>query len=221
MATVENSCYRARYYDPSTGRFISEDPITFSGGVNFYRYVHNSPVNRQDPSGLWSPGAHDALISHALKCAVPDFVISEIQQDSRTWDEMSQAAGQSNFHSLAMPGQSAQQAIDARNQIIADYLNNAQFMYQHGRTKDAYWDFAVAIHVLMDMTSPAHTDNNGNPYTWYGATDPRSQAWKHSPTDLTGIETVHDLTDSIYALNDDGIRTAYEYMTGKSLCACK
>jgi RHS repeat-associated protein len=27
--------YRARYYDPRMGRFISEDPITFFGGINF------------------------------------------------------------------------------------------------------------------------------------------------------------------------------------------
>jgi RHS repeat-associated protein len=26
--------HRARYYDPSIGRFISEDPIGFSGGIN-------------------------------------------------------------------------------------------------------------------------------------------------------------------------------------------
>ena len=35
--------YRARYYDPSNGRFISEDPIGFSGGVNFYTYVDGRP----------------------------------------------------------------------------------------------------------------------------------------------------------------------------------
>jgi RHS repeat-associated protein len=47
--------YRARYYDPKTGRFISEDPIRFAGGVNFYRYVRNSPTGWRDPWGLQSP----------------------------------------------------------------------------------------------------------------------------------------------------------------------
>jgi RHS repeat-associated protein len=28
--------YRARYYDPTVGRFISEDPIKFKGGIDFY-----------------------------------------------------------------------------------------------------------------------------------------------------------------------------------------
>jgi RHS repeat-associated protein len=43
--------YRARYFDPSAGRFLSEDPIRFQGGANFYRYTHNSPLNWIDPSG--------------------------------------------------------------------------------------------------------------------------------------------------------------------------
>src|SRR5271165_546915 len=44
--------YRARYFDPAVGRFISEDPIRFGGGVDFYPYVDNSPVNAVDPLGL-------------------------------------------------------------------------------------------------------------------------------------------------------------------------
>jgi RHS repeat-associated protein len=42
---------RARYFDPSAGRFLSQDPIRFTGGVNFYRYTRNNPVVRTDPSG--------------------------------------------------------------------------------------------------------------------------------------------------------------------------
>ena len=44
--------YRARYYDPKVGRFLSEDPIHFRGGdYNLYRYVESQPVMLTDPSG--------------------------------------------------------------------------------------------------------------------------------------------------------------------------
>ncbi|NEQ42461.1 MAG: RHS repeat-associated core domain-containing protein [Leptolyngbya sp. SIOISBB] len=44
--------YRARYYDPAVGRFLSEDPIGFDAGdANLYRYVFNSPTNYTDPTG--------------------------------------------------------------------------------------------------------------------------------------------------------------------------
>jgi hypothetical protein len=51
--------FNARWYDASTGRFTSEDPI--SDGVNWYAYVASNPLGRIDPRGLVivevSPGA--------------------------------------------------------------------------------------------------------------------------------------------------------------------
>jgi RHS repeat-associated protein len=52
--------YRARYYDPQVGRFISRDPLGFGGGdVNVYAYVKNRPTVLRDPLGLygesWDP----------------------------------------------------------------------------------------------------------------------------------------------------------------------
>ena len=44
--------YRARYYNPEIGRFISEDPIGFVElETNFYRYAFNSPHNFIDHDG--------------------------------------------------------------------------------------------------------------------------------------------------------------------------
>ncbi len=44
--------YYHRYYYPSIGRFINEDPIGFHGKENFYVFEGNNPVNFIDPSGL-------------------------------------------------------------------------------------------------------------------------------------------------------------------------
>jgi RHS repeat-associated protein len=44
---------RARFYEPATGRWISQDPLGFdSGDSNVYRYVKNAPTVFSDPSGL-------------------------------------------------------------------------------------------------------------------------------------------------------------------------
>lgn len=45
--------YRARNYDPSAGRFLSEDPIGLNqGSSNYYSYVINNPIALVDPEGL-------------------------------------------------------------------------------------------------------------------------------------------------------------------------
>jgi RHS repeat-associated protein len=45
--------YRNRMYHPELGRFLQPDPLHFKAGdYNLYRYCHNDPVNKNDPSGL-------------------------------------------------------------------------------------------------------------------------------------------------------------------------
>jgi RHS repeat-associated protein len=45
--------FRHRDFSPTLGRWVSQDPIGFAGGdANLYRYVHNDPTNRTDPTGL-------------------------------------------------------------------------------------------------------------------------------------------------------------------------
>jgi RHS repeat-associated protein len=44
---------RARYLDPSTGRWTTQDPLGFAAGdANLYRYVGNMATMATDPSGL-------------------------------------------------------------------------------------------------------------------------------------------------------------------------
>jgi len=48
--------YRARYYSPQLGRFISEDPSGLAGGSNHYAFVDGDPISETDPLGLWGIG---------------------------------------------------------------------------------------------------------------------------------------------------------------------
>jgi RHS repeat-associated protein len=45
--------YRARYYNPALGRFLSEDPLGLSGGINEHVYTDDNPSNLVDPLGLF------------------------------------------------------------------------------------------------------------------------------------------------------------------------
>jgi len=49
---------RARYYDPSTGRFLSRDPL----GSHSYYYANDNPVSATDPTGL------DTLLHNPCIC---------------------------------------------------------------------------------------------------------------------------------------------------------
>ena len=49
--------FRARWYDPATGRWLSKDPIGISGGLNLYAFCGDDPVNYVDPWGLCEKGS--------------------------------------------------------------------------------------------------------------------------------------------------------------------
>lgn len=61
--------YRARYYDPSIGRFTAEDPSTYVG--ERYQYVSNNPISYRDPSGLDGLGS---FIGHCLHALAAPFI---------------------------------------------------------------------------------------------------------------------------------------------------
>jgi len=44
---------RHRWYDPQSGRFISEDPIGLSGGSNLFSFASGDPVDNSDPTGMY------------------------------------------------------------------------------------------------------------------------------------------------------------------------
>jgi RHS repeat-associated protein len=85
----------ARWYDPSTGRFLERDPTSVRGGVNIYAYVAGNPTGRIDPSGLlfgeggiWGPNSVDRHLDNFRskrrgQCSNP---IKEIQSEQQARD---------------------------------------------------------------------------------------------------------------------------------------
>jgi RHS repeat-associated protein len=80
---------RARYYDPSTGRWISQDPLGFDAGdSNLYRYVNNRPTVETDPSGeellAWDDYTKDQYLDYFKnRLKVPG--IDAVQAASGRW----------------------------------------------------------------------------------------------------------------------------------------
>jgi len=76
---VELYYFNARWYDPETGRFITEDPIR--DGTGWYSYVGNNPMGFVDPTGLMDVNTN----------GIPDDYESDIsmlnRDESRTYQD--------------------------------------------------------------------------------------------------------------------------------------
>jgi len=52
-----------RYYDPTTGRYITSDPIGLAGGFNTYGYALANPAAFRMPSGFILQEEKDCAVS--------------------------------------------------------------------------------------------------------------------------------------------------------------
>jgi len=66
--------YRARAYNPTLGRFMSEDPKLFDAGdYNLFRYCHNDPIDFTDPTGTVTDARpEDPWYTHAQQAQAQD-----------------------------------------------------------------------------------------------------------------------------------------------------
>jgi RHS repeat-associated protein len=77
--------YRSRLYQPELGRFLQPDPKEFAAGdYNLYRYCHNDPVNKSDPTGLADSVTIEFVptAGHIFVQIQPDAVVDRATKDS-------------------------------------------------------------------------------------------------------------------------------------------
>jgi len=71
--------YRARYYTPSHGRFLAEDPLEFGvGDLNLSAYVFNNPTNYTDPSGEMLPALAVLCLRGAGQSILQDILLGAV-----------------------------------------------------------------------------------------------------------------------------------------------
>lgn len=216
--------YRARWYDPQQGRFISEDPIGLAGGANQYAYAMNDPINNVDPRGLWSSKSHPEIvqINYGLgKVLVPtgrwisegvhqisiDRVLSSylsakdraILKEMQVVADKDQTAEGAIKHAMSSSGMSRSEARREANDFVRKELAAARRCQELGFHEEAMKHLGLAVHALQDATSPSHADFQPWEGWW--------QYPEHSPQEMHDPGAGSDL--------DRATERAYKYFTGE------
>jgi RHS repeat-associated protein len=71
--------YGFRYYNPSTGRWLSRDPIKEASGPNLYGFLGNNSVTRVDVLGLWDFAGHLEIGMGAIRNAGIAMTAEEVE----------------------------------------------------------------------------------------------------------------------------------------------
>ena len=138
--------YRARYYHPDSGRFTTEDPIAFLGGINFYVMTQNSPTNWVDPWGLWRTAGHRTLTTAAMKRAgFSTFDIDIANKANRSVDNVTNWFNDPEHY---MPGTGA-----VAEMFIEKNLNEAVEKALAGDRQGALEALGKGLHPVQDKWS--------------------------------------------------------------------
>lgn len=168
-----------RYYDPRTGRYTQIDPIGFEAGdvemgrvnektflnqqkINRYVYSLSNPNRYIDPDGAWPEEIHNRIIESVFsrgKYKLTEQQRKYLRQGSALADSKQfQGVEYSYMHVMRKAGQTSEQAETLMMIFIMKKLSEYKDFLSKGKCyeKDAYIALGMALHPLMDSTSPSH-----------------------------------------------------------------
>ena len=163
---------RARWYDSSTQRFISRDPIGLQGGANLYSYCNNRPLNNVDPDGLYADVTRNGK---KVKIKMTVFFCSDNPR---------------------FPKQDRDKAIDDFRRKMSEVWGGSHDDFEVTLELDAKWigkcpldcDMNPKVNyiTLMEGTGTSTTGFGGNKGTWYAGQPPETFA--HEAGHLMGLQ---------------------------------
>jgi RHS repeat-associated protein len=126
---------RFRYYAPDLGRYITQDPIGFAGGINSYTYVPN-PITWIDPLGLAGcpktiPWSNRTVVNSAkeLLSGKTSVTVNSADEAAELFLGMFQGQGYRNTTGLT-----------------GNIVRNDPFLFPGGKPGTYHWDLADTMH---------------------------------------------------------------------------
>ncbi|MFA4919293.1 MAG: RHS repeat-associated core domain-containing protein [Thermodesulfovibrionales bacterium] len=168
-----------RYMKDEIGRFISPDPVgpvnplnsktnlemlLNPQRLNLYAYSLNNPYRYMDANGRWPTPVHNTIINRAFEGTLSPAAISALQRGSKEADSLKyQGQAFSYMHAMsnALTNQSPEEATRLMNNYISQSVNEYKTLMSQGKTDAAYEALGMAMHPLMDATSPSHEGMQG------------------------------------------------------------
>jgi RHS repeat-associated protein len=167
--------YRARYYSPPMGGFISEDPIGFGGGqLSFYAYVGGSPLNMIDPLGLSGiyinyPDYPITIPGTSTQVALGHAAVVAIDDNTGTTQYFEYGRYDSDFGNARQePVPNVQIGDDGlpTQASLANLLNFVSKHYGHGGPVDAQYYQDADYQKIVDFARNRIRDKNRDAYSW-------------------------------------------------------
>ncbi len=152
-----------RTYAPSTGRYTQGDPIGLDGGWNRFGYVNSQPLTAVDPLGLWSTDAHNYFLrefARDLGFAGQYGFMDQMMAGSRFADSSAfQSPDFTYMHGMSSPTLPPDEARKGMCSYVKAYMGVYNSMVKSKYPSDwgkAHFYLGMAMHAVMDFTSPAH-----------------------------------------------------------------